>query len=472
MREHKEIVRIVAFIGLFLFFQTGCAHHLVNDRLAEYQPDAGYRFKNLTDDGNSDALFVAVAFSGGGTRAAALSYGVLKALSETEITWQGETKRLVEEIDLISTISGGSFTGGYYALFGDRIFTDFERKFLKRDIEGELTGLLRRPTNWFRLASFHFDRIDLAAEHYHRTVFEEKTFGDLLARNRRPFVVINATNMSLGDRFEFTQDQFDFLGSDLSSYPVARAVAASSAFPFLLSPITLKNHPAPSNYRTPVWVENALEDYEINRRRFMRAKMLKTYEDKDEHRYTHLLDGGLADNIGLRHVIDSVRDPSRPGGIRQLMNQRKIEKFVVIIVNAKTSPPQNIDRKKDAPHLLDVAVKTATISMDNYSFETIELMKDVKDAREQAQRAIEDCQGVLAESCPVAPRLPALKGMDFYIIEISFESIDDPKEREWFLSLPTNFSLKPAVVDRLVEKGGALLKNSEEFQRLIEELPQ
>lgn len=123
---------------------------------------------------------------------------MLKALSETEITWQGKTKRLVEEIDLISTISGGSFTGGYYALFGDRIFTDFERKFLKRDIEGELTGLLRRPTNWFRLASFHFDRIDLAAEHYHRTVFEEKTFGDLLARNRRPFVVINATNMSLG----------------------------------------------------------------------------------------------------------------------------------------------------------------------------------------------------------------------------------------------------------------------------------
>jgi hypothetical protein len=62
--------------------------------------------------------------------------------------------------------------------------------------------------------------------------------------------------------------------------------------------------------------------------------------------------------------------------------------------------------------------------------------------------------------------------MDFYIIEVSFESIDDPKEREWFLSLPTNFSLKPAVVDRLIEKGGALLKNSEEFQRLIEELPQ
>ncbi|MCG3113730.1 MAG: patatin-like phospholipase family protein [Candidatus Manganitrophus sp. SB1] len=468
MREHKEIVRIVAFFGLFLFFQTGCAHHLVNDRLAEYQPDAGYRFKNLTDDGNSDALFVAVAFSGGGTRAAALSYGVMKALSETEITWQGKTKRLVEEIDLISTISGGSFTGGYYALFGDKIFTDFERKFLKRDIEGELTGLLRRPTNWFRLASFHFDRIDLAAEHYHRTVFEEKTFGDLLARNRRPFVVINATNMSLGDRFEFTQDQFDFLGSDLSSYPVARAVAASSAFPFLLSPITLNNHPAPTNYRTPPWVENAMEDYELNRRRFMRAKILKTYEDKDEHPYTHLLDGGLADNIGLRHVIDSVRD----GGIRQMMNQEKIEKFVVIVVNAKTSPPQEIDQKEDAPHLLDVAVKTATISMDNYSFETIELMKDVKEAREQAQRAIEDCQGLLAESCPLAPRLPALKGMDFYIVEISFESIDDPKEREWFLSLPTNFSLKPSVVDRLIEKGGALLKNSEEFQRLIEELPE
>ena len=48
--------------------------------------------------------------------------------------------------------------------------------------------------------------------------------------------------MTLGARFEFTQDQFDLLCSDLSTVPVARAVAASSAFPILLSPLTLHNY--------------------------------------------------------------------------------------------------------------------------------------------------------------------------------------------------------------------------------------
>ncbi len=74
-------------------------------------------------------------FSGGGTRAAALSYGVLKALANTHISTGGGGFRLLDKVGAISAVSGGSFTAAYYALYHDRIFDDFESKFLKRDVE-------------------------------------------------------------------------------------------------------------------------------------------------------------------------------------------------------------------------------------------------------------------------------------------------------------------------------------------------
>jgi len=462
-------VPIVAAVLVCLSL-VGCAHAPINAPLAQYQPNAGYRFVNLTPGDNTDSLFVVLAFSGGGTRAASLSYGVLKALSETPIVWQGKTKRLLDEVDLISTISGGSFTGAYYALFGDRTFDEFESRFLKRDIEGELTSELWNPVTLFRLASPSFDRIDLAAELYDRTIFEGKTYEALVSRHRRPFLVINATNMSLGERFEFIQDRFDQLGSDLSSYPVARAVAASSAFPILLSPITLENYPSPPGFGQPDWVPNALGDYNLNRRRYLQAKEWLVYYDKADHPFVHLLDGGLADNIGLRYVTDSIRDTDRPGGIRQLINQGKIDKMVVIIVNARTEPPESIDKREHAPSVARVAMKTATVAMDNYSFETIELIKDMADARDRALRSVLDCRQLLAERCPAAAPPPALKAMKFYIIEVNFENIADPKEREEFLSLPTSFKLEPAVVDRLIQKGGDLLRRSPEFNELLKDL--
>ncbi|MBI3596723.1 MAG: patatin-like phospholipase family protein [Nitrospirae bacterium] len=465
----RRSVPLIAAILLGLFI-IGCAHAPINAPLSRYQPNAGYRFANLTPGDNTDSLFVVLTFSGGGTRAASLSYGVLKALSETTITWQGKTKRLLDEVDLISTISGGSFTGAYYALFGDWTFDEFESRFLKRDIEGELTGELWNPVTLIRLASPSFDRIDLAAELYDRTIFEDKTYEALVSRPRRPFLVISATNMSLGERFDFTQDRFDQLGSDLSSYPVARAVAASSAFPILLSPITLENHPSPPGYEQPDWVKNALGDYNLNRRRYLQDKEWMVYHDKTDHPYVHLLDGGLADNIGLRYVTDSIRDADRPGGIRQLINQVKIDTLVVIIVNARTEPSEPIDKKARAPGVARVAMKTATVTMDNYSFETIELIKDIAVAREQAQRSVRDCRQLLAERCPAAAPPPELKEMKFYVIEVNFENIADPKEREEFLSLPTSFKLDPAVVDRLIQKGGDLLRQSPEFKDLLKEL--
>jgi NTE family protein len=76
-----------------------------------------------------------VSFSGGGTRASALAYGVLQELRDTQVGVGGERERLLDEIDVITSVSGGSFTSAYYGLYGDRIFEDFEERFLRRNVQ-------------------------------------------------------------------------------------------------------------------------------------------------------------------------------------------------------------------------------------------------------------------------------------------------------------------------------------------------
>ena len=92
------------------------------------------------------------------------------------------------------------------------------------------------------------------------------------------------------------------------------------------------------------------------------------------------------------------------------------------------------------------------------------------EAREQAQRAVEDCRALLAEGCPAVLGPPPLNEITFAIIEVSFEAIADLGERESFLSLPTTFALEPELVDKLIQKGGGLLRQSSEFKELVERL--
>jgi NTE family protein len=144
------------------------------------------------------------------------------------------------ELDVIYALSGGTFTGAYYTLFGDRIFHDFEYRFLRKDWESELKSrILRSLSNWFRLWSPYYGRAHIMAELLNEALFEGKTFGDLVQQKTRPGFLIHASDMATLARFEFLQTQFDIICSDLNQLPIAYASAASAALPLVLSPITL-----------------------------------------------------------------------------------------------------------------------------------------------------------------------------------------------------------------------------------------
>lgn len=459
--------KTIGLLALCLVLQA-CSSYILNQRLQRYDPGSGYRFPEPgpVQRANSDSLFVCLAFSGGGTRAAAFSYGVLKKLRDTPISWKGKTGKLLDEVDCISGISGGSFTAAYYGLFGDRIFQDYRSRFLDRDIQGELVWIALNPLNWPRLASPKFNRIDLATELYDETIFDRKTFADLIQREDRPYVILHATNLASGERFEFTQNEFDFLGSDLAKFPVARAVTASSAFPVLLSPVTLLNYPEPENFEPPKEVASGLESYSEDRRRWHWAVRKNDYLNKDARPYVHLMDGGLSDNIGLR----AIENAFRWGPIRRGINNNRIEKLVIIVVNAKTDDQDAISGDAVPPGLSDVAYKTTTVALDNYSFESIETMRDLGKQRKQTQDTLEACNHRL-EQCHATELFPELSGkIDPVIIDLNFEAIPDPERAKRLLSLPTTFSLPEDAVEELIEAGGELLDHSGAFQVLIREL--
>jgi NTE family protein len=75
---------------------VGCAHYPVNQPIKEYHPGAWYTISQIKPPENSDSLLVFLTFSGGGTRAAALSYGVLEELRKTEVVIDGRKRRLLD----------------------------------------------------------------------------------------------------------------------------------------------------------------------------------------------------------------------------------------------------------------------------------------------------------------------------------------------------------------------------------------
>jgi len=421
----------------------------------------GYRFENLAGGPESaefkedNKLFVCLSFSGGGTRAAALAYGAMLALRQARIDWPRRNETLLDEVDCISSVSGGSFTAAYYGLFRDDLFQHFERRFLYRNIQGRLLLKAFYPWNWFWLASPYYSRIDLAADLYDDQIFDHKRFDDLIRQGRRPFIILNATNIGSGNRFPFTQGQFDLIGSDLGPYSVARGVAASSAFPFLLSPLTLENHQKLEGFPTLLEYQLGLEDYYVNRSRYYWSQSQLAYVDAP-HPYVHLMDGGLSDNIGLRSVINAYEQSN--GFISR--NLPAIERLAVIAVNARTQSKDTISDCRRTPHIIPtVAMATATISMDNYSFDTVDFASRLMGELRQAE--------LISRECPGRPKFHAPVP---YVTEISFEAIPDPRVRDKFFGMSTSFHLPDDQVKALISMGCELLKKDPTFRCLLEDI--
>ena len=155
-------------------------------------------------------------------------------------TPDGEQHPLLDEIDLISAVSGGAFTAAYYALHGHETFDSYAPRFLNHDTEKDLWHKVLAPANWGRGSpKTDVSRSDLEVEYFDQKLFDGATVNDVMTRS--PRVIISATDLVRAKPFAFTREQLNGICVDPKSVPVARAVFASAATPIYFAPLVMRN---------------------------------------------------------------------------------------------------------------------------------------------------------------------------------------------------------------------------------------
>ncbi|MCY7388828.1 MAG: patatin-like phospholipase family protein, partial [Burkholderiales bacterium] len=240
---------------------------------------------------------VALSFSGGGLRAAAFSYGVLEALAKTS-TRSG--KPLIDDVAFITSVSGGSITAAYMGLHGAKGMPRFREAALLRDGEAQLRFSLLNPVNLSRLMAGGLNDRESFQDWLEVDLFKHATFADFY-RNRKPVVWINVTNAFRRTGFPFHERALDAICSDLASFPVSEAVAASMAVPLFFAPVVLRTYPdhCPNTLNQLIGGRNPSESADNKRLRAAIHRAIGDFRDPNAGRFLKLVDGGLTDNLGL-----------------------------------------------------------------------------------------------------------------------------------------------------------------------------
>jgi NTE family protein len=420
-------------IAICILLFTGCAntHYTINEPITRLDPSAGYRLQLVEKANVGESMFIHVSFSGGGIRAASLAYGVMEELAQTRIRWQGRNTTLWNEVDMITAVSGGSLPAAYAAAFGDKVFTEFVPKVLEARLQSAALSDALSITGLWRLTSPRFGRTDLLERRLDESVFRGIRYRDISSPPRRPFVIISASEMHTGTRFDFTQDRFDELCSDLGALPLARAVAASSSVPILLSPVTFWNYePGCTTNNNPL-----------------------------PNRYLHVVDGGLADNLAARTLLD-VNQRYGVATVARRAGYRRLSQVVFIVVNAETSVSLPEDTSADVPSLWRSGLALADIPINHFSADTRKQL-EIAVARWQ-----DDARKSASAERGVATDPTFTPNTMFHLIEISLQNVTDNALKR----VSTSLELDASITQSLRDEARHMLRSAPTFQALLNAL--
>lgn len=351
--------------------------------------------------------FVVFAFSGGGIRSAAFGYGALRAAHSAAVKDEAGSHPLTNDIDVVSGVSGGSFTAAAFATHREKLFPaaggkDFYRdNFLTHDFFSDLLAIYFAPWHWQWMLP-NYSSQDELAKIYAAMPFSgpsDPVFAKdyrTLARAGRPMLVVQATDYGNEQPFTFTQPDFDLICSDLGPYPVGNAVAASSAFPVLFAPIRLTNHHhnGDKGYcatHRPEWVDQVLNAPELDdlSRLHVRARVANDYlplrpgapqPKGGQPRSVFLQDGGVTDNVALRGFANTALPYLGENGIKwegplhDMLCRGgwdRIRHIAVIVVDGEAQPSNQVATLPYLSDLLLILNVTSSAMIDANGFETM-----------------------------------------------------------------------------------------------------
>jgi NTE family protein len=418
-------------------------------------PDEAASLREASEDDFS--IIAAVTLSGGGARAAAFGYGVLQALRKTPVLLNGRKTSLLDQVGVISGVSGGSIVATYYAAFGAENLERFESDFLRQNFQDSLINFALKPGNLVNLSSPWFGRTQLLAQRLDE-LYQGKTYADMWARPGRPRLLVSSTDLSLGSSFEFSWDQFTRICSDLGSVPLSFAVASSSAVPMVLSPVAVKNYAGSCTQPASVAASTRGDGPSDYRSRMLRTQ-LRSYEDAKARPFIHLVDGGVSDNLGVRSLLDGTLSI---GGIRSAtrnLPKGVVRKLVLVTVNAERDPVERIDDSDKVPSTLQVVDAMLFGAGARATQETLGLLGDVAQQwKREIALAAQDGQSAFAKDAQV------------YVITVNLRDAPEAVERTRLLQVPTAFSIAGDDVTRLIQAGHEVLHASARFKELVQSL--
>lgn len=427
---------------------TGCASTVVinNEPMSESETVGSYSLKEVYGKRSDSGISLVLAFSGGGSRAAAFAYGVMLELRDTQVVVDAQRRQLLDDVKVISAVSGGSFTAAYYGLYGDALFTAFEDDVLRRDLETTITD---RVLSLDHLLSSN-TRGEAAASVYSEFIFGESTFADMRTQNA-PLILINASDLSSGARVSFVQDFFSLLCSDINNFPVTKAVAASASVPLLFEPVVLENFDGCDVGPALTRLQQAAGEFKGSQMELAVESISRLATQKDRYRYLHLVDGGITDNLGLRSIYELVELYGGIGRFMQVMGRTSDSRSVLISVDAAVNSSSGIGEVSQEPSVEQSINAVTDIQLHRYNASTLALM------REEFER----WHSELSSSG---------RNVESYFVDVALSDHPDPDQVAAFNRIPTTLNLTAEQVDALILAGRELLRNHPEFKRLLTDL--
>jgi len=450
---------------LMLLLLAGCA---TSSHFENYPSSSGSNAERRSIDvSHPDRPVILIAISGGGSRAADLGWVILKDLRELSYTSNGQSRRLIDDVAVVSSVSGGSVIAAYFGLYGPDGLDHFADDFLAADNMRTLGIDADSPLTWLRVAVAGPYDIDVMEQLFDKQLFHNKTFSELNQAGK-PFVILNATDMGGGEVFAFTPSRFDDVCSDFDKEPISVGVTASAAFPILFSPVAFQNYSAtdcPSR-PTPQWITTELtgnsEPY-INLEQYKKARYANDLRYGGDRfrdiQYLHFSDGGLADNLGVHSLMDAIFSPSNiPTYLLTDINDGYIKKIVVIIINARSDPSSPIYQSPSPAGLIDTIEGVTAIPIDAAT----------ASANSQAETLLAE----LKQAAAAAPVDAEFGGLKVYDVEIDFDQLRSTDEQQKMLrdnakTIPTSLTISKENQRVIEQAGQILLRQHPCFQKFL-----
>ncbi|WP_309664685.1 patatin-like phospholipase family protein [Tabrizicola sp.] len=413
-------------------------------------------------------LYIGLAFSGGGMRATAFAYGMLKELRAAGMV-TGTPNGLLDHVRLVSGVSGGSVMAAQFGLNGPQGLDGFRETYLITNAEKYMATSALNPLTIAKGVAGGVNSRETFGRYLDEVLFKGATFGDLRKRSGVK-TWINATDVANNTPFLFSPETFDALCSDLSKVLLSEAVAASAAYPLVFTPIVLTAHHGKCDYREPDWLTAARYNPEATAAMRAHARALESYGNPDEVKFVKLLDGGITDNFGTTGLAVERARAQAPFAPMTPEEAVKLKRMLFLVANAGVEKDYDWTRRVAGPGGVGMAMSIATSAMAAASRSGYDSMRG--ELRFWETELIEwRCALPLSE---VRRLRGSTDGWDcrdvkLFVGEVSFASLPDAT-RDKLDEVPTRLKLAAAQVDMVIEAGRLATRAAPEFNGFLASL--